>query len=229
MNTIGLALQDSIELRQKILEDGSVLKNIDTAIAQLIKVIEQGGTIYSCGNGGSACDAMHFTEELVARYKKERVGIKASHFMDPGTLTCWANDYKWDGVFERQAQTFCGPKDALVVFSTSGNSSNIIKAIEAAKSKGSWVLGLLGKDGGKAASLCDTAIIVPSNATERIQEIHITLVHIFCEEIEGRADLSQNTQSLKPQKEYLPAEKTRVTGYSANLPGVNISADRIPK
>ena len=229
MKSLELALKDSIELRQSILADKPLQKNIETATSNLIKVIEQGGTIYSCGNGGSACDAMHFTEELVARYKKERVGIKAQHFMDPGTLTCWANDYIWEGVFERQAQTFCGNKDALVVFSTSGNSSNIIKAIEAAKAKGTWVLGLLGKNGGKAAPLCDTSIIVPSAATERIQEIHITLVHMFCEEIEARANLSQNIKTLKPQKEYLPDEKTLPVEYSTALPGANISADRIPK
>jgi D-sedoheptulose 7-phosphate isomerase len=189
MSILNSSIADSISLRQNILSDSKFLNSVDEAINHLIKIIENGGTIYSCGNGGSACDAMHFTEELVARYKKERPGIRAHHLMDPGTLTCWANDYSWDKVFERQAQTFCTPKDALVVFSTSGNSENILRGINAAKEKGAYVLGLLGKGGGKAAPLCDSALVVPSNATERIQEIHITLVHIFCEEIEARAKL----------------------------------------
>jgi D-sedoheptulose 7-phosphate isomerase len=188
MNTLKDALSDSIKIRQAILSDESLLNKTEEAIAKLIEAIKNGGIIYACGNGGSACDAMHFTEELVARYKKERPGIKAHHFMDAGTLTCWSNDYTWHGVFERQAETFCTPKDILVVFSTSGNSENILRGIAAAKKNGAKVIGLLGKGGGKAAPLCDISLVVPSNATERIQEIHITWVHIFCEEIETRVE-----------------------------------------
>lgn len=184
MSTAKNAFLDSINIRQKILNDPKFLTSLQTATTKLVDVVRTGGTIYSCGNGGSACDAMHLTEELVARYKKDRPGIKAHHLMDPGTLTCWSNDYEFNGVFERQVETFCGPKDALIVFTTSGNSENILRAIKSAKSKGTLVIGLLGKDGGKAAPLCDVSLIVPSDATERIQEIHITLVHILCEALE---------------------------------------------
>jgi len=182
---IKTALIESIDLRKAMLYDLKLVSQIEEAGKSILAVIKNGGTIFTCGNGGSACDAMHFCEELVARYKKDRPGIKSQHFMDSGTLTCWANDYDYASVFERQARTFCSSKDLLVIFSTSGNSENVIRAANAAKEKGSKVIGLLGKGGGKLAPLCDQALIIPSNATERIQEIHITLVHIFCEIIEG--------------------------------------------
>jgi D-sedoheptulose 7-phosphate isomerase len=106
------------------------------------------------------------------------------HFGDPGTLTCWGNDYDFSSVFERQAKTFCTGKDAVVAISTSGNSANILKAVAAAKACGSMVIGLTGKDGGKLAPLCDVSLVVPDVATERIQECHITVIHIWCELLE---------------------------------------------
>lgn len=177
---------ESIDLRAAILKDDEFIRNIEIAAAQLIKTVEQGGTVYTCGNGGSACDAIHFCEELIARYKKDRPGMKAQHFMDPGVITCWANDYSYATLFERQAATFCGPNDTLVIFSTSGLSENVLRAATAAKKNGAFVLSLLGKGGGKLPPLSDLSLIVPSNATERIQEIHITLVHIFCEFLESK-------------------------------------------
>jgi D-sedoheptulose 7-phosphate isomerase len=104
--------------------------------------------------------------------------------MDPGVLTCWGNDIAFDDTFARYAETFCTPKDVLVAISTSGNSKNVIKAVEVAKSKGTTVIGLTGKDGGKVASLSDVSVIVPAQATERIQEIHITCIHVWCELLE---------------------------------------------
>ncbi len=182
--TIATLLSESSALKARIAGDSALLATIERAAHQLIKTIKAGGTIYSCGNGGSTCDAMHFTEELVARYKRERPGIKAMHLHDPSTLTCWSNDYAFETAFARQVETFCGPSDTVVGFSTSGNSANIIAAVEAAKKRGAATIGMLGKDGGKLARLCDISLIVPSNATERIQETHITFVHIFCELIE---------------------------------------------
>ncbi len=177
-------IQDTINLRQTILSDKNFLQQISKAGEQLLKTVKSNGTVFACGNGGSACDAIHFCEELVARYKKDRPGMKAQHFMDPGVMTCWANDYSYTTLFERQASTFCEPNDTLVIFSTSGISENVIRAAKAAKAKGSFVLALLGKGGGELPPFADLSLIVPSNATERIQEIHITLVHIFCEILE---------------------------------------------
>lgn len=175
---------DSRSLKDKIISDNKLLHSIEAAARLLIECVNKGGTIYACGNGGSTSDAMHLTEELVGRYKRERRGIKAMHMMDPALLTCWSNDYSFEGVFERQVETFCGSNDLLVTFSTSGNSKNIIKAVQAAKKKMTKVIALTGKDGGLLAPLSDISIVVPDNATERIQEIHITLIHIFCELIE---------------------------------------------
>ena len=149
------------------------------------RVIESGGTIYSCGNGGSACDAMHFTEELVARFKRERPGIRAMHFMDGATLTCWSNDYDFESAFERQAQTFCTDKDLLLAISTSGKSENILRAVKAAKKSRTFCVGLTGKDGGELKDLCDVTLLVPIQETERIQEAHIASIHILCELIEA--------------------------------------------
>jgi len=183
-DTIAKLFRDSSELKAKIAADQALLGQIERGAYQLINTIRDGGTIYSCGNGGSACDAMHFTEELIARFKAERPGIKAMHMMDPSTMTCWSNDYQFESVFERYVKTFCGPKDVLVGFSTSGNSPNILRAMAASKATKTFSIGLGGKDGGKMKESCDLAIVVPSTATERIQEAHITIVHIWCELIE---------------------------------------------
>ena len=183
-NVINEFLQESIEIRQRMLADEALLSAITDCGNEILKRTSQGGCVYICGNGGSACDAAHFAEELVARYKRERQGIKAMHFGDPGVLTCWSNDYDYQSTFKRQAETFCSDKDVLVGISTSGNSGNVLQAIEAAKSKGSFTIGLLGKDGGKIKDACDSALIVPSSETDRIQEVHITIIHTFCEMLE---------------------------------------------
>jgi len=178
-------LAEGAGLRQSISQDASLLAQITKAAEKLRSVVNQGGTIYTCGNGGSACDAMHFCEELVARFKKNRPGIRAMHFCDPGTITCWSNDFDFSSVFARQVQTFCTPHDILVVFSTSGASPNIVEAVQAARACSTYSLGLSGKGGGKLKDLCDLAVIVPSDDTAQIQEIHMALVHIFCELLEN--------------------------------------------
>lgn len=182
-NTIA-ALRRSAEIKTAMTQDHVLLGEIDRTISRLEECIKAGGTVLSCGNGGSACDSIHLTEELVARFKRERPGIRAHHFQDPGVLTCWGNDYSYDQVFERQAETFCGTNDALIAISTSGNSENVIKAVNVAKSKGSFTAALTGRGGGKLAGLCDTAIVVPADETERIQEAHITIIHIICDALD---------------------------------------------
>ncbi len=176
--------RQSIVIRQRILSDKKFLSKIEQAAKLLIGCVKSGGVIYACGNGGSSNDAMHLCEELVARYKRERPGIKAMHFMDSAVITCWSNDYAFESVFERQAETFCSKKDVLIAISTSGNSDNVNKAVQAAKKKGAKTIALSGKDGGVLKKLADLALIAPSNETERIQEIHITLIHILCELLE---------------------------------------------
>lgn len=106
------------------------------------------------------------------------------HFVDPGFITCWANDYDYDSAFKRGVETFCSDKDLLVGISTSGNSDNVAQAVEAAAKIGTRTIALTGKTGGRLAELADFPIVVPCSATERIQEVHITLIHIFCELLE---------------------------------------------
>lgn len=184
LEQIKSAFLASSEVKQHMAADAAFLALVDKAATRLIRTVKEGGTIYTCGNGGSACDSIHFTEELVARYKAERPGIRAMHLMDPGTITCWSNDYEFDTVFERYVQTFCGPKDTLVAISTSGNSQNILNALQAARALGTFTIGLGGKSGGCMKEACDLALIVPAEETERIQEAHITLIHVFCQLIE---------------------------------------------
>jgi phosphoheptose isomerase len=143
-----------------------------------------GNRLYACGNGGSACDAMHLVEELVARYKRDRPGLPAHHLVDGPTLTCWSNDYEFESVFRRQVEAMARPGDVLVAISTSGSSPNVLAAVEAARERGVYVLGLTGKDGGRMRERCSEAIVVPSGATERIQEGHITVIHLLCELVE---------------------------------------------
>jgi D-sedoheptulose 7-phosphate isomerase len=188
LNVIKPALLESVELRQQLLNNPTFLEQLSEAIQEIMKTVKAGGTIYSCGNGGSACDSIHLTEELVARYKAERPGIRARHLVDPAILSCWANDYEYRDVFVRQIETFCGARDLLVCISTSGKSPNILAAAKAAKAKGTYVLGLSGKDGGELKGLCDLCLCIPSAETARIQELHITLIHIICECLEpGKA------------------------------------------
>jgi D-sedoheptulose 7-phosphate isomerase len=145
------------------------------------KVMEE---FLSCGNGGSMCDSMHFVEELTGRYRKDRDPIAAMSMGDPSHITCVANDYGYEYIFSRHVDAWGRKGDVLVAISTSGNSQNVILATEAAKKKGMNVIGLLGKTGGKLKDMVDVPLIVDYPITDRIQEIHIKLIHIFIEGIE---------------------------------------------
>ena len=175
------ALDESARIKLALRDQAPEVLRMADAVADAFRA---GNRLYACGNGGSACDAMHLVEELVARYKRERPGLPAHHLIDGATLTCWANDYDWDSVFQRQVETLVRPGDVLVALSTSGNSMNVIRAVEAAHARGAVTLGLLGRDGGRLAALCTQAIVVPAQATERIQEGHITIIHLLCELVE---------------------------------------------
>jgi D-sedoheptulose 7-phosphate isomerase len=144
------------------------------------------GKVLTCGNGGSACDAMHLAEELVARFMKNRRGLAAVTLTDAGILTCAANDFGYEMVFARQVQALGNPGDVLVVFTTSGNSANVLRAIESAKQQGVKTVAFLGKDGGKAKGQCDVELIVPATKPHRIQEAHQLLYHTLCEWVDER-------------------------------------------
>lgn len=189
--TISQLLQESATLKSALASDSAFTDAVSTAAAALFQTISQGGTVYACGNGGSTCDAMHLVEEMVGRYKRKRRGIRAQHLMDPSVMTCWSNDEAFEDVYRRHVEVFCTDRDLLVAISTSGNSKNILKAADEAKRRGTKVIGLAGKDGGELAKLSDVAITVPSPLTERIQEVHITVVHIWLELLETRYGLSE--------------------------------------
>lgn len=175
------ALEESARVKRALVDHAPRIHRIADRVADAFRA---GNRLYACGNGGSACDAMHLVEELVARYKRDRPGLPAHHLLDASTLTCWANDYEFVTVFRRQVETMVRPGDVLIAISTSGDSPNVVAAVEAANERGALTIGLAGKDGGKLGELCAESIIVPSGATERIQEGHITVIHILCELLE---------------------------------------------
>jgi D-sedoheptulose 7-phosphate isomerase len=144
----------------------------------------QGGKILAVGNGGSCADAVHFCEELTGRYREDRPPIAAIACSDAGHITCTANDFGFDRVFSRWVEALAGPQDTLVALSTSGNSRNIAGAVEAARSKGARVVLLLGKAGGTLAEAGDETWIVPGDTADRIQELHMLILHSLVGAIE---------------------------------------------
>ena len=150
----------------------------------LVECLSNGNAIITCGNGGSMCEAMHFAEELSGRYRQDRRAFAARAICDPAHLTCVANDFGFDQVFARGVEAWGRRGDMLIIFSTSGASRNIVHAAHAARERGLFVVGLLGKNGGDTLALCDAAIVVPASASERIQEIHQKIVHLLIEGVE---------------------------------------------
>ena len=189
--TISQLLQDSASLKATLANDKAFVDAISTSAGLIFEAISKGGTVFACGNGGSTCDAMHLVEEMVGRYKRKRRGLRAQHLMDPSVMTCWSNDENFEDVYRRQVEVFCTDRDVLVAISTSGNSKNILKAVDEAKKHGTKVIGLAGKDGGELAKKSDVGITVPSSLTERIQEVHITIVHIWLELLETRYGIAE--------------------------------------
>ncbi len=165
---------------QKTLQD-----DIQKGCEMAIECIKKGGKILLCGNGGSAADAQHIATEFTGRYKSERRGLPAIALTtDTSALTAIGNDYGFERVFSRQVEALANKDDLIIGISTSGNSPNILKAFETAKKIGCKSLGLSGKSGGEMNDNCDLNIIVPSNNTPRIQEMHILIGHIICQAID---------------------------------------------
>lgn len=179
-------IQDSIEVEQKVLVHEDLLMTIQDLSESITESMKKGGRIILCGNGGSASDALHFAGEMVGRFQKERGAWPAIALnADVATMTAIANDYGYDDVFARQVEGHVMEKDIVVGISTSGNSENIYRALQAAKSIGAKTAALLGKDGGRIGKIVDYPVIVPSMVTARVQESHILLIHILCELIEN--------------------------------------------
>lgn len=178
------SLLDAQKTLNAFIENKDNSEKINSAISLMVESFKNNGRAFSCGNGGSMCDAMHFAEELTGRFRKERKPLAAMAINDPSHLTCVSNDYGYDVVFSRYVEAWGNKGDILLAISTSGNSPNVLLAVEAAKKKGMKVVGLLGKGGGKLKDMVDVALVVDSSVSDRIQEIHIKCIHIFIEGIE---------------------------------------------
>lgn len=178
-------LSEAADTLAQFLNDEANIKAIEQAAVLLADSFKAGGKVLSCGNGGSHCDAMHFAEELTGRYRENRPGYPAIAISDVSHLSCVSNDFGYEFVFSRFIEAVGKEGDVLLGISTSGNSGNIIKAISAAREKGMKVITLTGKDGGKMVGTADIEIRVPHfGYADRIQEIHIKVIHILIQLIE---------------------------------------------
>ena len=183
-------IQDSLaqahEELERFMSDQDTVPSIEKAAEVMSGCLSSGGKIISCGNGGSLCDATHFAEELTGRFRNDRGPLPAMAINDPAYLTCVGNDYSFDVVFSRWIEAFGRSKDVLLAISTSGSSRNILKAAETAKSLGMKVIALTSKKGKSLEDLADVTIAAPDAAhSDRIQEIHIKVIHILIEAIES--------------------------------------------
>jgi D-sedoheptulose 7-phosphate isomerase len=180
---VRLMLKERVDL---FMRTGDMAPAIEEAAGALIACLEGNGTVWTCGNGGSAAQAQHFAAELVGRFKREREALRVVCLADNmATLTSVANDYEFADVFARQVRGMARRGDALLGFSTSGNSENVARACAAAQAQGVTVVSLTGESGGRVAAAADIAIRVPDSDTPHIQEVHLTVVHLLCDMIEG--------------------------------------------
>jgi D-sedoheptulose 7-phosphate isomerase len=173
-------LNEAADTLNKFISDPANIESIQRAAVLLADSFKAGGKVISCGNGGSHCDAMHFAEELTGRYRENRPGYPAIAISDVSHISCVGNDFGYEYIFSRYLEAVGQKGDVLLGISTSGNSGNVIKAIEAARAKGMKVITLTGKDGGKMDGSADVEIRVPHfGFADRVQEIHIKVIHIL--------------------------------------------------
>ena len=179
-------LQDSMAVKQAFLDAGGA-ETIEQMAEAVLAALRAGHRIYLCGNGGSAADCQHIAGEFVGRFMMERSALPCIALTtDTSILTCVSNDYSFDAVFERQVEALVGEGDVLLALSTSGNSPNVLRAVEAARVRGAVTLGFSGRDGGKLMELADICLVAASDLSPRIQELHITCGHILCQLVESR-------------------------------------------
>lgn len=179
----------SLQAHQQVFADiiSDELPNLLKCGEAIWSVLSKGKKILICGNGGSAADAQHLAAELVGRYESERRALPGIALTtDTSALTALANDYSFERIFARQVEALAQPGDALIAITTSGNSLNVLAAVEAAKKIGCLTIGLTGKKGGNLAARCDECVLVPAERTARIQEAHICIIHLWCEMVDAK-------------------------------------------
>jgi D-sedoheptulose 7-phosphate isomerase len=182
--SIETAYQDAVTTLQDFLTCDDALKKTKEAISLIYKSLLSGGKIIVCGNGGSACDAMHFCEELTGRFRDDRKPLPAIALTDPANLTAVGNDYGFTEVFSRGVQAHGKKDDVLIALSTSGNSENVVQAVAAAETIGMNVILLLGRHGGKLRGAGDVNFLIAGSTSDRIQEVHMTVLHVMIEGME---------------------------------------------
>jgi D-sedoheptulose 7-phosphate isomerase len=180
-------IHNTIQAHQAVIAQLETLTpQIELFSKKMLECLASGGKVVWMGNGGSAADSQHLAAEIVVRYETERRGLASIALTtDTSILTACGNDYGFEYVYSRQVEALCSEKDLVVGISTSGNSANVLRAIEAAKALGAFTVGMTGNKGGKLAALCDLTIAVPSPTTARVQEAHILIGHILCEMLDA--------------------------------------------
>jgi D-sedoheptulose 7-phosphate isomerase len=178
------ALVDGQNLLNSLINNESFIENGAQLSAAMIECLKNGGTLFTCGNGGSHTQAMHFAEEWTGRFRKNRKPVASLALGDSSHVTCVGNDFGFDQIFSRQLEALGRKGDMVLLFTTSGQSPNLVEAAKVAKTKGIKCIGILGRDGGVLKNMVDLAIIVPAQASDRIQEIHLKILHIAIESTE---------------------------------------------
>lgn len=173
-----------LALLENFIKEEEERRETEKVAKELVDVFTKGNKVLICGNGGSNCDALHFTEEFTGRFRGDRKALPAIAISDSSHITCVGNDYGFDYIFSRGVEAYGKEGDMFFGISTSGNSPNVIKAVEAAKKLGMKTCVLLGKDGGKLKGMCDYEFIIPGKTSDRIQEIHMMILHIIIEGVE---------------------------------------------
>lgn len=173
-----------LALLENFIKEEEERRETEKVAKELADVFTKGNKVLICGNGGSNCDALHFAEEFTGRFRGDRKALPAIAISDSSHITCVGNDYGFDYIFSRGVEAYGKEGDMFFGISTSGNSPNVIKAVEAAKKLGMKTCVLLGKDGGKLKGMCDYEFIIPGKTSDRIQEIHMMVLHIIIEGVE---------------------------------------------
>lgn len=171
-------------LLENFIKEEEERRETEKVAKELAEVFQKGNKVLICGNGGSNCDALHFAEEFTGRFRGDRRALPAIALSESSHITCVGNDYGFDYIFSRGVEAYGKEGDMFFGISTSGNSPNVIKAVEAAKKLGMKTCVLLGKDGGKLKGMCDYEFIIPGKTSDRIQEIHMMILHIIIEGVE---------------------------------------------